>query len=447
MLSWSRITSPAGTQYGSGAACRSSGARPALHQDDRFVDKSTAASFAATQQVPRPCSLFYTLIGTGPACRLCLRSRCTVQAGARRGVPIYYTPAVHVDRLVTTLRPLHFPHPPRLRHLLPPFTMRPLPGGDPPPSSKPRSPKSTVADASVGGSGPSNHVPTTFFMRTEEDLQHSMQASQNTDPTNRQRESTFGIQSLADTLEDALGSENRPGDGKRDNVPPHTTSSKRNVRRPSHETSRSLRKDAESSKSSPPRPLRNMSTHCLSIPFTPPTADSSAMPSTPTSASLPSLKLSDEDAGSDIASQAMASSGEDDEDTMLDESASFPQLVMPSLQMPSRRPFTTKGKAMGKLKVLVAGQASMSQSFDVILSMLVSDPLHYRYRKDFPHTIHRSTLRRHCACRPSFPFQLSITNPATKAKVPEEEGWIFWYKSHYRDSCKHKIIPAMVDRC
>lgn len=86
------------------------------------------------------------------------------------------------------------------------------------------------------------------------------------------------------------------------------------------------------------------------------------MPSTPTSASLPSLKLSDEDAGSDIASQAMASSGEDDEDTMLDESASFPQLVMPSLQMPSRRPFTTKGKAMGKLKVLVAGQANIGKT-------------------------------------------------------------------------------------
>jgi hypothetical protein len=33
----------------------------------------------------------------------------------------------------------------------------------------------------------------------------------------------------------------------------------------------------------------------------------------------------------------------------------MPQLVMPSLAMPSRRPFTERGKQMGRLKVAVAG--------------------------------------------------------------------------------------------
>jgi hypothetical protein len=75
---------------------------------------------------------------------------------------------------------------------------------------------------------------------------------------------------------------------------------------------------------------------------------------------LHSLKLSDEESALDeLASQVVMSSGEeeDERDTEQGASSSFPQLVMPSIQMPTRRPFTTKGKAMGKLKVLVAGEA------------------------------------------------------------------------------------------
>ncbi|KAL1612051.1 hypothetical protein SLS60_000274 [Paraconiothyrium brasiliense] len=88
----------------------------------------------------------------------------------------------------------------------------------------------------------------------------------------------------------------------------------------------------------------------------------SAIPSTPTSASLQSFKLSDEEMGSDgVASQAVASGGEE-EDMTVNESGSFPQLVMPSIQMPSRRPFTAKGKAMGKLKVLVAGRTGIGKT-------------------------------------------------------------------------------------
>jgi Tfp pilus assembly protein FimT len=40
---------------------------------------------------------------------------------------------------------------------------------------------------------------------------------------------------------------------------------------------------------------------------------------------------------------------------MLD-SGSAPQLVMPSIKMPSRRPFTTTGKSLGRLKLLIAGE-------------------------------------------------------------------------------------------
>lgn len=40
---------------------------------------------------------------------------------------------------------------------------------------------------------------------------------------------------------------------------------------------------------------------------------------------------------------------------MLESSSSAPQLVMPSIKMPSRRPFTSTGKSLGRSKVLCAG--------------------------------------------------------------------------------------------
>ncbi|CCC11520.1 hypothetical protein SMACR_02178 [Sordaria macrospora] len=47
--------------------------------------------------------------------------------------------------------------------------------------------------------------------------------------------------------------------------------------------------------------------------------------------------------------------------TMMD-SGSAPQLIMPSIKMPSRRPFTDQGKSMGRLKVLVAGDSGVGKT-------------------------------------------------------------------------------------
>ncbi|KAK3357153.1 Septin-domain-containing protein [Lasiosphaeria hispida] len=49
------------------------------------------------------------------------------------------------------------------------------------------------------------------------------------------------------------------------------------------------------------------------------------------------------------------------ESSMVD-SGSAPQLIMPSIKMPSRRPFTDAGKAMGRLKVLVAGDSGVGKT-------------------------------------------------------------------------------------
>ncbi|KAI1820992.1 hypothetical protein F4861DRAFT_520834 [Xylaria intraflava] len=44
------------------------------------------------------------------------------------------------------------------------------------------------------------------------------------------------------------------------------------------------------------------------------------------------------------------------------ESGSAPQLVMPSIKMPSRRPFTERGKNLGRLKLLLAGDSGVGKT-------------------------------------------------------------------------------------
>ncbi|GAB7345189.1 hypothetical protein MBLNU457_3569t2 [Dothideomycetes sp. NU457] len=102
----------------------------------------------------------------------------------------------------------------------------------------------------------------------------------------------------------------------------------------------------------------------------------SELTGTPRSASLRSLRLSDEEGSivDDAGSQAIQGSsseeeGEEDvthgEDVIIgaDEPTPLgPQLVMPSISMPSRRPFTERGRRMGKLKVLVAGKAGSGKT-------------------------------------------------------------------------------------
>lgn len=61
----------------------------------------------------------------------------------------------------------------------------------------------------------------------------------------------------------------------------------------------------------------------------------------------------------EIASQALSMSQdlEPMEASEMMDSGSAPQLVMPSIKMPSRRPFTDGGRRIGRLKVLVAGDS------------------------------------------------------------------------------------------
>lgn len=64
-------------------------------------------------------------------------------------------------------------------------------------------------------------------------------------------------------------------------------------------------------------------------------------------------------------SQAIASS-EDEAEVSPELGDSAPQLIMPSIKMPSRRPFTTRGKDIGRLKILIAGDTGMKTCPDIL---------------------------------------------------------------------------------
>jgi hypothetical protein len=101
------------------------------------------------------------------------------------------------------------------------------------------------------------------------------------------------------------------------------------------------------------------------------------MPSTPKSGSFRSLRLSDEE--EDAVSQAITSGGEEEDEeeavagSMADARGSALELVMPSLSMPSRRPFTERGKQMGRLKIAVAGANGMNYTNCSLRHCLLTD--------------------------------------------------------------------------
>lgn len=255
--------------------------------------------------------------------------------------------------------------------------------------------------------------------------QQSLPGSHSTETVGRDKgrgeDSAFGVQSLADTLEAAFGSSesnassraagkrrdtSRGSSGSQASQSPYGSPSaeRAGLRRFSSSSSKNSSRQSESLLSSPARKnKREISTNVVPSPplntdAPSPVVPASAVPSTPKSISVHSLKLSDEESGvDDVASQVITSSGEEeDEENQQGVSSSFPELVMPSIQMPTRRPFTTKGKAMGKLKVLVAGEAGMYRS--AIFSDQNPVLTVCRRWKVYSNSLDPATLRRHRAC-------------------------------------------------
>jgi len=215
----------------------------------------------------------------------------------------------------------------------------------------------------------SMNTPTTFRMATEETLKNYAGASDIPGPGT---DGMFGVQSLGDTK---LESPAPPEATSRENLKQEDVDERINSlegRRRSTLKPRQLSHDnlVDAAEQNSEERARSPTSQRRCMPSPPPSmshsltslsldsqAPLSSLPSSPKSYSNRSLRPSDDDSMDDGGSQAVVSSSEDDVDLPSDLQKSAPQLVMPSIKMPSRRPFTERGKNFGRLKVLIAGDS------------------------------------------------------------------------------------------
>lgn len=229
--------------------------------------------------------------------------------------------------------------------------MRPVPDLSPFPQKSPfghpRSPLDPCANA-----------PSTFFLSRTPHAS-AQEPGSPLDDSDDQNESTYGVQSLVETSlsQSEMSSSslhgfwaghspmNSPSHGP---AHPEEYQSQRQA-----STLKVIGSDMQGS------PSLLVVSDIASRPLTPLNPDDpSSLPSSPKSVSNHSLRPLDEMSITDeINSQALESG---DEDERLRASPNLgpgglSQFIMPSLKMPSRRPFTERGKAMGRFKVLLAG--------------------------------------------------------------------------------------------
>ena len=243
--------------------------------------------------------------------------------------------------------------------------MRPAVGGTAVPvqKRKPSFENDLASSSTPQAAGP----PTTFFMTSE-----SMLDAGRT-PTASADNSIFGVRSLEEEPAESSQATNKAEEQDPSGSNVNNSGQRRSTIRASILAEDSLldslgrqSSTASSVGSSPPRalPARRLPHELSSQPLTPlsfasPTLGSS-VPSSPKSVSARSLRPSDDGSMDGRNSQAIASSDEEDDDDMDGgarsmQASAAPQLIMPSIMMPSRRPFTENGKRLGRLKVLLAG--------------------------------------------------------------------------------------------
>ena len=262
---------------------------------------------------------------------------------------------------------------------------------------------------------PGHSGPTTFFLKSEKDIERDMERGRrksrsNTGGSSEQMtpqasvmdNSSFGVQSLENTISSlssdrslsrtdsnlsetsaSAGADNVVAGRKRkvNPVHPRIAAAGQRIISSEHLSTQASSAASPASLRSAESPFRThlrrgsaASSINMSQPLTPlrlSPQPESAMPSTPRSGSLKSFRLSDEESNiaDETGSQAIqSSSGEDDDDegssrlASNDTDGAEPQLVMPSISMPSRRPFTQQGRHMGRLRVMVVGPKGVGKT-------------------------------------------------------------------------------------
>lgn len=250
-----------------------------------------------------------------------------------------------------------------------------------------------------------NPTPTAFFIRTEKDVERSTQhrgrrPSRSSISTHapgdvHTRDASFVVQSLEDTINHGLSRTDSHDSELSTEAGASFVSRKRKVGNPVHPKIMATGQRIISSEQPSPSPtasptafrsaesplrthLRRGSASSInhSQPLTPLRMSphpESALASTPRSGSPKSFRLSDDEGSmaDDTRSQAVESSIGDSDDLGAVEGSgvsSMPQLVMPSIAMPARRPFTERGKRMGRIKIMVIGPHGVGKT-DLIQSI------------------------------------------------------------------------------
>lgn len=222
-------------------------------------------------------------------------------------------------------------------------------------------------------------TPTTFFLASEADLSRrgsstSIPLSQDPSP----------VRTLKETVDEA----NRKSPTRQSPNSRRDGSRRRSTIRP--KSIEHLRLEAGRS-----HVLAAPSSAGLSTPINASSQEPS-LSSSPKSFSSRSLAKSDDELTQDGNSSQAIESGDDDEpldNTSSSMQDSAPQLIMPSIRMPSRRPFTENGRQLGKFKILVAGGRGTSVVLERHTQANVS-----RVWQNFIDKVYRPALRRHRSC-------------------------------------------------
>jgi len=229
--------------------------------------------------------------------------------------------------------------------------MRPLPSD---PAFKGRSRNSSFTDATPL---PTSRQPQmSYFIADEKTMEASLAQSSTSvgRPRDNPKRSNYAVESLETTI-------NQDSDDQDTSLGPTRQawkkSLRRNMTRRSDEDMAASRSLSPKSSTNPNRDLSPTDTR-RKAPVDRSQAMTPSFLESPLLGSTPGSPMSRRDSEIDFltddgASQAILSSGEEDER----DSGMTSQLVMPSITMPIRRPFTDKGKNLGRLKVLVAGDS------------------------------------------------------------------------------------------
>lgn len=218
--------------------------------------------------------------------------------------------------------------------------MKPTFGGQGP---TPRSRKASLSDPAIPPSTDSarNPSPVTYFLR-----RGSQETTAAPTPPSQggagERPEEFLVQTLAQATGNAPSALATRSSSETDDISP-------SPRRRSTLKPKPKPKDASPSPSAKAHPAPQEPLTPLLMP-----SDGSSFPSSPKSTSTRSLRPSDIGSVDDDPTQMRA-----EEESMVSPDLyrpDAPVLIMPSIKMPSRRPFTSKGKGMSNFKILIAGR-------------------------------------------------------------------------------------------